>query len=300
MHFFKSALLFGLASVALAQEDPLVVVPAGEQGALYPPYTYRPSVFADYKPHPHGLPFPRHNFSLNPSNPFHRGNPPGGKPPGLPPIGPSNPSDYWYEKIKHDGTSPFIANGTNWQVYRNVKDFGAKGDGKTDDSAAIQAAINFGGRGPGGNGLGTTGAPAVIYFPVGTYLMHSPIQLYVDTLLIGNPIDRPSLKASSSFNGTFLVFGKDPALDATINFYIALKNLILDSTSFSPSTAFTLLDWSVSQATQLTNTLFSMPQGSQHTGVSTPEGGSGTYMGDLKFSGGTIGINHNNQQVLPS
>jgi glucan 1,3-beta-glucosidase len=196
----------------------------------------------------------------------------------------------------HNGISPFIVNGTSWEVYRNVRDFGAKGDGETDDAPAIQAAINAGGRGPGGNGLGTTGAPAVIYFPEGTYLMGESVQSYVDTFLIGNPINRPTLKASPTFQNSTLLFMKDPTLDSTINFYIGVKNLVLDSTDYSPSTAFTLMDWSVSQGTQLTNVLFQMPSSSQHTGVSTPEGGSGTYMGNLDFVGGAIGINMNNQQ----
>src|SRR5690349_14431930 len=50
-------------------------------------------------------------------------------------------SAYWYEAIKHDGTSPTITNGKSWIVYRNVKDYGAKGDGTTDDTSAIQRAI---------------------------------------------------------------------------------------------------------------------------------------------------------------
>lgn len=45
------------------------------------------------------------------------------------------------ETIKHTGVSPFL-NDSSYAVYRNVKDFGAKGDGKTDDTAAIQAAID--------------------------------------------------------------------------------------------------------------------------------------------------------------
>lgn len=276
--------------------DPSASIPAGQSTALYPAYTYVPSVDADYKPHPQGLQFSHPNISIDPlsaiSLPISATSPP-----GLPSLGsPANPQSYWYEEITHNGISPFIANGSSWKVYRNVRDYGAKGDGATDDSTAIQAAINDGGRGPGGNGLGTTGAPAVIYFPTGTYLMGEPVQSYVDTFLIGNPINRPTLKASSTFVGTTLLYMKDPALDSTINFYIGVKNLILDSTSFSPSTSFTLMDWSVSQATQLTNVLFKMPQSSQHTGVSTPEGGSGTYMGNLDFEGGAIGINMNNQQ----
>ncbi|GAB5594024.1 hypothetical protein Unana1_08924 [Umbelopsis nana] len=214
----------------------------------------------------------------------------------LKPLKSSNPSKFWYEQVVHNGISPFITNGTSWKVYRNVRDYGAKGDGKTDDSAAIQAAIDDGGRGPGGNGFGTTGAPAVVYFPVGTYLLSQGIHTYVDTVLMGNPIERPTLKVASNFNGSTFVSCKDTALDATINFYIGFKNLIVDSTAYNPNQPLLLLDWSVSQGTQLANAAFHMPSGSQHTGVATPTGGSGTYMGNLEFVGGAVGININNQQ----
>jgi glucan 1,3-beta-glucosidase len=126
--------------------------------------------------------------------------------------------------------------------------------------------------------------------------MSNPVQLYVDTVFLGNPISRPTLKASSNFTGNTLIYSKDPALDATINFYIAIKNFVFDSTSVAAATEFFLMDWSVSQATQLTNNLFRMPLGSAHTGVATPEGGSGTYMGNLDFEGGAVGMNINNQQ----
>ena len=49
----------------------------------------------------------------------------------------------------------------------NVKNYGARGDGRTDDSAAIQAALKA-----------AKGAPdAVVYFPAGTYRYSRVIQV---------------------------------------------------------------------------------------------------------------------------
>jgi len=45
------------------------------------------------------------------------------------------------ETIKHTGISPFLGD-SSYAVFRNVKDFGAKGDGITDDTEAIQNAID--------------------------------------------------------------------------------------------------------------------------------------------------------------
>jgi hypothetical protein len=53
----------------------------------------------------------------------------------------------------------------------NVRDHGAKGDGKTDDTAAITAAVRF-----AFAGEGRYATPAFIYFPTGTYLVSGPIE----------------------------------------------------------------------------------------------------------------------------
>jgi glucan 1,3-beta-glucosidase len=109
------------------------------------------------------------------------------------------------------------------------------------------------------NQLGTTGQPTVVYFPAGTYSISSSLQLYVGTVLMGSPLNPPIIKASSSFNGDTMIYGKDPNHDSTTNFYIGIKNVVIDSTAVDKSKIFKLLDWSVSQATQLANIIFQMP-----------------------------------------
>lgn len=155
-------------------------------------------------------------------------------------------SGYWYEHIRHNGISPFIEDGEHWRVHRNVKThFGAKGDGITDDTEAIQAALNY------GNGThfrnssawGTTGAPALVYIPPGTYRITKKINSYVDTVVMGDPDNLPVLQADESFTDKFFWNGHDANYDSTINFYIGLKNVVLDSTKVPQERNITLLDW---------------------------------------------------------
>ena len=71
------------------------------------------------------------------------------------------------------------------QVFRNVKDYGAVGDGGTDDTAAINRAIMDGKR-CGAKCNGSTVKNAVVYFPHGTYLVSRPIVATFGTELVGD------------------------------------------------------------------------------------------------------------------
>lgn len=150
------------------------------------------------------------------------------------------------------------------------------------------------------NSMGTTGQPAVVYLPAGTYMMQNSLQLYVGTLLVGDPINPPVLKATAGFPNDHIVYGKDPNQGGTVNFYIGLKNVIIDSTAVNPAQSIGLLDWTVSQATQLANVVFNMPNYSTgHVGVTSQyDYNSNIILNDLTINGGAIGLKLSGQQWI--
>jgi len=77
----------------------------------------------------------------------------------------------------------------------SVKDFGAVGDGVTDDTAAVQAAIN---------GAQTLGK--ILYFPAGNYRLTSALTITYGMTIAGNSPVVKGLAAADLFNGTFLYF----------------------------------------------------------------------------------------------
>ncbi|KAF9068683.1 glycoside hydrolase family 55 protein [Rhodocollybia butyracea] len=212
---------------------------------------------------------------------------------------------YWRELIKHQGTSPFNPN-TTYAVYRNVRDYGAKGDGKTDDSAAINLAISDGGRCGGGNCSSSTITPAVVYFPSGTYLVKHAITPYYMTQLLGDPKAPPTLLADKSFHD-MAVIDADPYIINgggaqwfinQDNFYRTVKNFVIDVRRVPANNSQgTGIHWQVAQGTSLQNIVFNMSEDpdTAHQGI-WMENGSGGFMGDLVFNGGKFGMWVGNQQ----
>ncbi|OJZ89792.1 glycoside hydrolase family 55 protein [Aspergillus luchuensis CBS 106.47] len=211
-------------------------------------------------------------------------------------------SDYWVGTIKRQGTVPFGNTTSSYAIYRNVKDYGAKGDGSTDDTDAINKAISSGGRCGSGCDSSTT-TPALVYFPAGTYVVSKPIVQYYYTQMVGDANDLPVLKAASSFSG-MAVIDADP-YDSNgdnwytnqNNFFRAVRNFVIDLTAM-PASSGAGIHWQVGQATSLQNIRFEMVKGGSNNkqqGIFM-DNGSGGFMSDLTFNGGNYGAFFGNQQ----
>jgi glucan 1,3-beta-glucosidase len=215
----------------------------------------------------------------------------------------SHQNDHWLRVLKHEESSPFNNNPGTYKVFRNVKDFGAKGDGVTDDSLAINLAISDGDRCGIGCGSSTI-SPAIVYFPPGKYLIqHTLLQFYF-TQFIGDPINVPELIMAPNYDGDKVkalitsdeyIGGPAEIWTNQNNFYREVRNFVIDLTKVDAAKEATAIHWQVAQATSITNVHVKMLPNSKHQGI-WMENGSGGYMSDLVFEGGNYGMWVGNQQ----
>eukprot|EP00026_Physarum_polycephalum_P002491 Phypoly_transcript_02498.p1 GENE.Phypoly_transcript_02498~~Phypoly_transcript_02498.p1 ORF type:complete len:848 (+),score=179.01 Phypoly_transcript_02498:118-2661(+) len=188
-----------------------------------------------------------------------------------------------------------------YTVSRNVKDYGAQGNGVTDDTNAIITALTQGrasdpnAQYPSATYPDSTQTPAYVFFPAGTYLVTQTLPVVYYTQMVGDPANPPTIK--------FVNNGQVRVLDAfgpwypgsqqgTDNFYRMIRNFVIDMTSCNQCTG---LHWQVAQATSITNVHFKCAIGSQCQGI-WMENGSGGFFSDLVFEGGIYGLWVGNQQ----
>lgn len=220
---------------------------------------------------------------------------------------------YWLSELGPLGLSPWAPSGYQW--YRNVRDFGAVGDGVTDDTAAINRAAsvlspdNLDSERCAEDCGSTTTLTALVYFPPGTYLISSPIIQYYHTQFVGNPTDRPVIKGTQNFTGIALFDsnfylpgenGRQWYINQS-NFLRQIRNFVFDMTGMARENyendqryVPTGIHWQIGQATSISNCHFDMAV-SDAEGAATAmgimmENGSGGVASDLTFFGGNIGF----------
>ncbi|KAK7183131.1 hypothetical protein DPSP01_012154 [Paraphaeosphaeria sporulosa] len=215
----------------------------------------------------------------------------------------SNPTSFWMDQQDHTGNArgyaPFLGTFYNYKTYRNVvKDYGAKGDGTGDQTAAIQNALNDNSQG-GNRYQGPLAAqPAHVFIPGGTYQLGSKLDLRKGTIIMGDPNNPPVLKAAPGFSAEVLIDGYDAASAPETSFMTQLRNVVIDTTALLPSQKITALRWGVAQGCALGNVKINMPSSSTgHTGIWL-QAGSTIAVTDVQITGGAIGIQNNNQQVI--
>ncbi|USW49471.1 Putative pectate lyase superfamily protein [Septoria linicola] len=211
-------------------------------------------------------------------------------------------SGYWMATIARQGTV-WGSNDTSYKIFRDVTDAqfggGAKGDGITDDTEAINLAISSGNR-CGDTCNSSTILPAIIYFPPGTYRVSKPIIMYYYTQLVGDAVEKPTIQSAANFEG-MAVLDSDPYKEGGANwwtnqnnFFRQVRNFKLDLTQTKAGTG---IHWQVAQATSLQNIDFIMTEGddSEQQGIFM-DNGSGGWLSDLTFTGGKFGAFLGSQQ----
>lgn len=212
-------------------------------------------------------------------------------------------SEWWFANVEHTGAVPFGNTGADYPVFRNVKDYGALGDGSSDDTEAINKAITDGGNRCGLGCDSSTTTPALVYFPPGTYVVSKPLIQYYYTHMIGDLSDIPTLKAAANFEGMAVIDanpynGENNWFTNQNNFFRQIRNFKIDLTGL-PMTTGTGIHWQVAQATSLQNIEFFMIEDSSEQNAQQGifmENGSGGFMTDLIFHGGKYGAFFGSQQ----
>lgn len=104
--------------------------------------------------------------------------------------------------------------------YINVKDYGAKGDGSSDDTLAIQAALSAGG--------GT-----IVIIPPGIYIISASLTITPGTNVTGSGLNGSVLRAQAGASFDHLL---GVTQSGQLNYSVEISNLVLDGNSQNGAT----------------------------------------------------------------
>lgn len=155
--------------------------------------------------------------------------------------------------IKGNGTGAMTAatSGTDYArpMAINVKDYGAKGDGTTDDTTAIQNALTA--------AYNQTNGGAV-YIPAGTYIVSSQLNIVKNTskstLLFGDGMQATIIKFASASTGQMFYAGSSTVTGGGCNIYV--QDIGLLATNNTNQKGFYLENANIMKLTRVAFTSF--------------------------------------------
>jgi glucan 1,3-beta-glucosidase len=184
------------------------------------------------------------------------------------PAGCAANSSWWLESTTHGAG------------FKNVKDFGAKGDGLTDDTAAILAALTTG-RQP----VFSTATPTAVYFPAGTYIVSASLPIYFYTFISGSPCGDSIVQLAEGKAFAGYIFDGDSGQgewgDDDDSFYRGISHLTIRTAAGNPGA--TGLHWAQSQAGMIRNVTIDLTAGGKAGFFG--ENGSGGFIDGLTILG---------------
>jgi hypothetical protein len=101
-----------------------------------------------------------------------------------------------------DTQGNILSGGSGLTSWFNVKGYGAKGDGTTDDTAAIQTAVNA--------ALATATSGATVYFPYGTYKISAAIALGSNLRVVGDGMNNTTIQQVTTTEHGLALIGDGP------------------------------------------------------------------------------------------
>ncbi|KAK6507602.1 hypothetical protein TWF481_006029 [Arthrobotrys musiformis] len=181
---------------------------------------------------------------------------------------------------------------SSYPVYRNVKCWGAKGDGVTDDTDAIIRALTEGKTCQGSNCKNFYIPPSLVYFPKGEYIVGKTLPIYKNTQVIGSAWQQPVIRTKGTFTGSAIFETKvKENIGGAIGDFITLKNFALIGGKVPRERDFAAVRWSAGHASGIyqVKTSMSYDAANKHRGIvvsNTPH----IWMSDISTDQGDIGI----------
>ncbi|KAF3132931.1 hypothetical protein TWF703_007069 [Orbilia oligospora] len=197
---------------------------------------------------------------------------------------------YYLDQFKHQGLWHL---NSSYPVYRNVKCWGAKGNGVTDDTEAIIRALTEGKTCKGSNCQNSYIPPSLVYFPKGDYIIGKTLPIYRNTQILGNPRQKPTIRANGkNFAGSAMFETKvKENIGSGAGDFITLKSIILIGEAVPPERDFAGIRWNAGYASGLyqVETVMGSGKATKHRGIvvsNTPH----IWMSDVSANRGEIGI----------